>query len=192
MMVIPQCMATLVFERPNFVSQDFCKRAISDALHSRFEPATITSEQGTHIASDIRSNDRVIRDDPDLARALWHNVQGLFPADVKGQSAVGLNTRFRVYRYGPGQFFDWHQDGAVTAPDGTTSQFTMMIYLNEGFDGGGTTFADVFSPQSFDDFTIAPSAGKALFFHHPIAHRGAPVISGEKYVLRSAVMFAKA
>jgi hypothetical protein len=31
----------------------------------------------------------------------------------------------------------------------------------------------------------------ALLFHHPISHRGDPVIAGRKYVLRTDVMYAR-
>ena len=88
-----------------------------------------------------------------------------------------------------GRFFDWHQDGEYSRPDGAVSKFTFMIYLNDVTDGGGTTFADVFSPHVFGDFTIKPAVGKALMFQHRLSHRGDPISSGEKYVLRSDVMF---
>lgn len=112
-----------------------------------------------------------------------------FPNTFKGHRAIGLNERFRIYRYRPNQFFDWHQDGEFRTPSGLRSLFTMLIYLSEDCVGGGTSFADVFSPFVFDDFTIDPREGKALFFHHPLSHRGDQIVSGEKFVLRTDVMF---
>ncbi|MFV0410724.1 MAG: 2OG-Fe(II) oxygenase [Paracoccus sp. (in: a-proteobacteria)] len=106
--------------------------------------------------------------------------------------AIGLNERFRVYRYGPGRFFDWHQDGAYDDGAGNCSKFTMLIYLNDEVEGGGTPFSDMSSPHAFSDFTIAPQAGSALFFHHPLSHRGDLIIGGRKYVLRSDGMFGPA
>jgi prolyl 4-hydroxylase len=64
----------------------------------------------------------------------------------------------------------------------------MMIYLKHGVEGGGTSFADVFSLHAFADFTINPALGKALLFHHPLSHRGDPINSGEKFALRTDVM----
>ncbi|UTW53818.1 2OG-Fe(II) oxygenase [Kordiimonas sp. SCSIO 12610] len=98
--------------------------------------------------------------------------------------------RFRYYRYRKGQQFDWHMDGAFMRPNGERSLFTLMFYLNDGFEGGDITFCDWGSPLLFDDFAITPQAGKALLFFHPISHKGEPVISGEKFVLRTDVMYS--
>jgi hypothetical protein len=38
---------------------------------------------------------------------------------------------------------------------------------------------------------VTPKTGMALLFHHPISHRGDPVIAGRKYVLRTDVMYAR-
>jgi hypothetical protein len=188
-MTIPSVLEHLVFEISEFADIAFCNRVIDRATNLGFEPATITTENGTSVTPDIRNNDRVIFDDVDFAEELWIQVSRNFLKPFKGLTAVGINERFRVYRYVPGQFFDWHQDGEYSRSDGSVSKFTLMIYLNDGTDGGGTSFADVFSPHVFADFTIKPAMGKALIFHHPLSHRGDPINSGEKYVLRSDVMF---
>ncbi|MEO9864130.1 MAG: 2OG-Fe(II) oxygenase [Yoonia sp.] len=188
-MTIPSVLEHLVFEISEFADTDFCNRVIDRANAIGFEPATITSENGTLITPEIRNNDRVIFDDVGFAEKIWLRVSPHFRKPFKSLVATGINERFRVYRYVAGQFFDWHQDGEFQRPDGSVSKFTMMIYLNDGLDGGGTSFADVFSPHVFADFTINPAMGKALIFHHPLSHRGDRIISGEKYVLRTDVMF---
>lgn len=191
-MTIPSVLEHLVIEISDFVDAGFCAHVIDRASNIGYEPATITSENGVSIIPEIRNNDRVIFDDFDFANELWSRASPFFREDFKGMTATGLSERFRVYRYVPGQFFDWHQDGEFTRPDGAVSKFTMMIYLNGGVDGGGTSFADVFSPHVFADFTIKAALGKALLFHHPLSHRGDPINSGEKFVLRTDVMFKAA
>lgn len=188
-MSIPDVLNGRVFEAAEFASAEFCNEMIAKAHEIGFEKATISTERGVEAVPDIRNNDRVIFDDPALAAALWAKARSFFVSPFKGVEAIGLNERFRLYRYHPGHFFDWHQDGEYRCPSGAVSRFTMMVYLNEGFKGGGTRFADVFSPFHFPDFTVQPVAGKALFFHHPLSHRGDPVVSGVKYVLRTDVMF---
>ncbi|WP_241480870.1 2OG-Fe(II) oxygenase [Leisingera sp. ANG-M6] len=188
-MNIPDVLNGRVFEAAEFVSSDFCTQMIAKAYELGFKRATINTECGVKAVPDIRNNDRVIFDDPALAAALWQKVSPFFSAPFKGAAVVGVNERFRLYRYHPGHFFDWHQDGEYRSAHGTVSRFTVMLYLNEGFEGGGTSFADVFSPFRFADFTIQPATGKALFFHHPLSHRGDPVVSGVKYALRTDVMF---
>ena len=73
--------------------------------------------------------------------------------------------------------------------NGERSQFTFMVYLNDGFGGGGTSFADP-RRRLFDAFTVVPKKGSALFFYHHLDHRGDEVTSGRKYVLRSDVMYS--
>jgi hypothetical protein len=66
-----------------------------------------------------------------------------------------------------------------------------MIYLNEDFEGGGTSFAGgPYPARSFASFQVTPKKGMALLFHHPITHKGEPVQRGRKYVLRTDVMFS--
>lgn len=57
-----------------------------------------------------------------------------------------------------------------------------MIYLNEGFGGGETTIEEV---------TITPQQGRVLCFIHQLLHKGQPVTSGRKYVLRTDVMYRR-
>lgn len=188
-MAIPLVLERLVIEIPEFVDAAFCSGVIDRANGNGFEPATITTEDGVSVTPDIRNNDRVIFDDFDLANELWAKISPRVAKEFKGLTAMGLNERFRVYRYVPGQYFDWHQDGEFIRSDGAVSKFTMMIYLNDGMEGGGTSFADVFSPHAFSDFTVKPALGKALLFHHPLSHRGDPIGRGVKLVLRTDVMF---
>ena len=71
------------------------------------------------------------------------------------------------------------------------SQLTFMIYLNDGMVGGETRFfADM--EQAFRGhpyLSVEPKEGLALVFVHAIWHEGAVVHSGQKYVLRTDVMY---
>jgi prolyl 4-hydroxylase len=57
-----------------------------------------------------------------------------------------------------------------------------MVYLNDGFAGGATTFHD-------SDREVVPRAGVALLFQHQLLHEGCVVISAVKNVLLSDVMY---
>lgn len=50
--------------------------------------------------------------------------------------AVGLNERFRFYRYDVGQKFAPHTDGAYHSPTGARSLLTLLLYLNDDYTGG--------------------------------------------------------
>lgn len=95
---------------------------------------------------------------------------------------MGLNERLRFYRYTEGQQFRWHFDGSYRRSERERSMLSLLIYLNEGCLGGETEFATGIS--------VEPRTGMALAFVHRVEHRGAPVLEGIKYVLRTDVMYA--
>ncbi|MEM8576715.1 MAG: 2OG-Fe(II) oxygenase [Pseudomonadota bacterium] len=184
-MSIPSVLSGRVIEVPNLLPAPDCAALIARAAAQGFATATIN--QGEH-RPDIRSNTRALWRDAALSQRLWPVVAPHVP-DIDGARGVGLWDIWRVYGYTPGQFFDWHQDGRVTDAAGRSSLMTLMIYLSDGCTGGGTRFADVFSPYIFADFTIQPKTGKALLFHHDLSHRGEEVTTGVKHVLRTDVIF---
>ena len=110
--------------------------------------------------TEIRSGQRCIFDDVDLANKLWLHVEQHLPhRDVvpgkryKGWKASGVNPRFRVLKYSSGERFELHQDGSyqmepLRREDGVLieqqSFVTFQLYLNNGggvdFTGGSTRF----------------------------------------------------
>ena len=87
---------------------------------------------------------------------------------------------FRFYKYQPGEQFKKHRDQSFIRNEIEASYFTFMIYLNDNYDGGETTF---------NHLTIHPKQGMGLIFQHDLEHEGAPVIKGIKYVLRTDIMY---
>ena len=57
-----------------------------------------------------------------------------------------------------------------------------MLYLDEGFAGGATTFLDW-------ERVVVPRTGAALVFQHFLLHEGSVVEAGVKYVLRTDAMY---
>ena len=108
---------------------------------------------------------------------------------IDDRAAIGVNELLRFYRYDPGQQFNWHQDFPFERDNGEQSYLTFMIYLNDNFEGGETSFEDSYSEESFDEFQVTPRQGMALFFEHAIHHKGESVTKGRKYVLRSDIMY---
>lgn len=178
-----------VFEIENFIPAARCDALIAHAEAVGFDEATINTSAGHVFNKDVRNNDRVISDDGALAADLWELARPYAPVVFKSRRVVGLNERLRFYRYDPGQKFDWHQDGYYERENGDRSQFTFMVYLNDDYEGGGTSFLDPYG-RLFDPFTVVPKKGSALFFYHHLDHRGDEVTAGRKYVLRTDVMYA--
>lgn len=169
-----------IFTLAGLLSPAECEAMIARAENSGFELATINAAGGARVDLATRNNDRVILDDPELASQLWAKVKAEIPRVRGGRQAIGLNERFRFYRYRPGQKFDWHADGPFARANGELSLLTFMIYLNEGY-GGGTT--------RFESHDVQGQRGSALVFDHGLIHQGSEVVSGVKYVLRSDVMY---
>jgi predicted 2-oxoglutarate/Fe(II)-dependent dioxygenase YbiX len=174
-----------------FLSPEECARYIARTEGVGYGDAPISTMSGPVMRKDIRNNDRVMIDDPHLAAEMWGRLRPFFPEWARFWIPVGLNERFRFYRYDPGQQFDWHFDGRYERSPTEHSAFTFMIYLNGGVAGGATEFNAKSSGVIRDGdpvIRVQPEEGKALVFPHKILHRGAPVADGRKYVMRTDVM----
>jgi hypothetical protein len=177
-----------------FFSAAECDDYIRLGESGGFEDAPVSTAQGMVIMKDVRSNDRVMFDDAERAQALYARLSvHLSPRFQKKWTPVGLNERLRLYRYDVGQLFDWHYDGHFSRSNGERSMFTFMVYLNDDFEGGATSFSHVGYgvPSIGDMLRITPVKGMALLFHHPILHRGDAVTERRKYVLRTDVMYRR-
>lgn len=171
----------LIWEIEGLLSPTDCAAAIVSAESRGFSVAPITTGLGPVMRPDIRNNTLLMEDNPALAESLWARLLPLVPAQIGPFSAIGLNERFRWYRYDPGERFAPHYDGAFIRSRQERSLLTCMIYLNEGFEGGETNF-----PPGIQ---VKPETGKVLLFIHHQLHEGAEVTRGRKYVLRTDVMY---
>lgn len=169
-----------IFTVSRFLTSIECAEFIARAEGSAFESAPIVSATGVRVQEDTRNNDRQMWDDSLLAAKLWQRVSPHLPKVIEERQPVGLNERFRLYRYVPGQRFTWHADMPFRRSTGEISLLTFMIYLNEGYEGGATRF---------EAAKVVGETGTALIFQHGLVHEGAEVKHGMKYVLRSDVMF---
>jgi prolyl 4-hydroxylase len=148
------------------------------------EVAPITVAGGAVLDLETRNNTRVMFDDPGLAALLFARVRERVPAELMGMRVAGANERVRCYRYQPGQRFAPHYDGSFARSRSERSLLTLLVYLNEGFEGGETALLDL-------DETVTPRTGRALLFQHPILHEGCAVTRGVKYAARSDIMYRR-
>jgi prolyl 4-hydroxylase len=175
-------IANGIFSVDQFLDTDECNDFVGRAEGGAYESAPIISATGTRVDERTRNNDRQIWDDVSLAEKLWSRASIYVPEIVENRRAVGLNERFRLYRYEPGQRFTWHADMPFRRGTGEISLLTFMVYLNQGYEGGATRF---------EAAKVVGQIGTALFFEHGLIHEGAEVTKGVKYVLRSDVMFGQ-
>lgn len=188
------------------LSADECEQLIAGCEKMGFTKAPLSTSSGSVMRPDLRDNDRVMFefDDETLGR-LAKRVSGALPKRVYTwvlDEEAPLNERIRVYRYAAHQKFAPHFDGAFSRSRSKTSMLTMLVYLNEGFEGGTTTFfpdgcLDLGGrPGMVDPVDVLPETGKALLFHHGSSglsplHQGTRHVSEGKYkyVLRTDIMY---
>ena len=82
-----------------------CREHITRSEDEGYGDATINTVRGVMLRPDIRNNARLIVDDAAMADRLWARVRPLIPEGLDDWRVVGLNERFRFYRYDPGQKF---------------------------------------------------------------------------------------
>ena len=166
----------------NFLSKTACEDLILFSETRGYEEATVSLKSGAKMMKNIRNNERLLYEDAHLAEQYWEKLKAFCPEKLENTLAIGLNEQFRFYKYQPNQRFKRHIDGRFQRNEQEESRITFMIYLNEDFEGGETTFENI---------TIFPQTGTALCFIHELKHEGSPVITGSKYVLRSDMMYKK-
>jgi predicted 2-oxoglutarate/Fe(II)-dependent dioxygenase YbiX len=176
-----------VFVIRGFLTPEECRSFVAESERAGYEDATISTASGAVMAKHIRDNARLIVDNSSLAAEWWRRAERFLPQHIERWRAVGLNDRFRFYRYEPGQRFAPHFDGYFDRENGERSQLTFMVYLNSDFTGGETKF---YNGNRELHIAVQPQSGMALVFVHRQLHEGASVRSGRKYVLRTDVMYA--
>ncbi|THY63307.1 prolyl 4-hydroxylase [Aureobasidium pullulans] len=143
---------------------------------------------------------------------LWERVRPYVPEESQGRKVRGINRRFRVYRYVPGAEYRCHIDGAwpPSGIDAATdkyqydaspadarqsSLYTFLIYLNDEFEGGETSF---FIPSVregvMNAYPVKPIMGSVAVFPHgeaagALLHEGTGVTKGAKYIIRTDVEY---
>jgi hypothetical protein len=130
-----------------------------------------------------RDQDRVMRDDPDLAQDLLRRLRPHLAEQVGPLRLVGLNERLRFYRYGPGQQFRPHMDHWYWPSETRVTLHTVLIYFNGDFEGGETRFIEPVEE------VVVPRPGLAVVFQHKLRHEGCPVRAGTKYAMRTDVIY---
>ena len=179
-----------IFTVSDFLTPEECNSFIAQSEATGFGDALL----GGEVVKEFRDNDRLILDDVALAERLFERAKEHLPPVIEGRGLVGFNERWRFYRYGPGQTFKPHHDGAYHRfAQFQASELTFLIYLNDDFTGGSTNFFHSFETHlAFGGpprLCVKPVRGTALVFRHRLLHEGGVVGSGRKYVLRTDVMY---
>ncbi|CAG9946175.1 unnamed protein product [Clonostachys rosea f. rosea IK726] len=192
----------------NVLSVEECKGIIAAGEHVKFLPDAPLREDGD---TSILAHNFYWVVDTEFHDRLWSRVSPFVPQSVDGRLVRGINRRFRVYRYVPGAEYRSHIDGAWPPsgilPDDAyvydaspadkkqSSLFTFLIYLNDEFEGGQTTyFLPAAREGTLNAYPVQPVMGSVALFPHgdtrlaPL-HEGTGVTKGAKYVIRTEVEY---
>ncbi|TCD66697.1 hypothetical protein EIP91_001051 [Steccherinum ochraceum] len=153
------------------------------------------------------SKDRISITSSDFAQSLYevirpHLPSFPYPASVRRPTSDhtphSLNSNIRMYKYTPGQHFGCHYDDSVKdSQTGAKSEWTLLIYLSgieDGVKGGETIFYRDQRGKPTEKIVAPLTRGTALLHRHGhecLLHEGSPVLEGNKYILRSDLMFMK-
>jgi len=186
------------FQLFNVLSREECQSFVEvlDALGFHADAAVSLPYSFRHMVN----NNICVPDD--VERLIVDRCRHLLP-EIAGFEPLGLNCKFRCYKYGPGDYFKPHTDGAwpgtrvegeklmMDAFGDRLSQLTFLILLSDDYAGGGTKFYD---GSSGDVETRTPMGGVLCFPHgyHPDSplHEGMLVQNGYKYMIRTEVLYS--
>ena len=199
----------------NVFSREECDRLIELT-----ENLGYLKDAAVSLPREVRHNDNVTWVvDEATDRLIWQRVRDAVADNLDlfgNKQPLGINRRFRFYRYREGDFFKFHIDGAWPGsrvvddrliadafPD-RFSQMTFLILLSDDFEGGETRFlVDADDPtkparrsDNVREIDVRTPAGGVLCFphgHHPLhcLHSSTEITSGTKYIIRTDLLFER-
>ena len=174
-------------EIKDFLTREECEGLI-DLINQNKVPSTVVSqgdEFGIYDKSRTSSTSNLDHTIP-LVLEVHKKISNYLGLDIN----LGESMQGQLYE--EGQYFKPHNDffsgnayekHCLTQGNRT---HTLMIYLNDNFEGGGTDFSKL-------GITVLPKSGKAVTWKNMIdgvtqeefLHEGMPIVSGKKYIITS-------
>lgn len=184
------------FVIPSLFSTTECEELLNINIKKSFQKAIF------NYPTYYRNNERLLIDNDTLANQLFKKVKPYLPETIEINSTIKiengvwklkeLNNRIRFCKYSANQYFNRHLDGVHYKNNKTQSKLTFMIYLNSSaeFKGGRTLF---FKTKETDEIwaSYIPKKGDLIVFDHNIWHEGEILTQGEKFVLRSDILYSR-
>ncbi len=166
-----------VFTIENFLTADQCESLIVNSEYKGYNDLFIDTNQGPKIVKTLKTN---LSEMNDLSISV-DSVLSILDAEDQW-SPYSIDSQLSFYKYSLGLELNEHTDEPLIISDTLKSKMTLMIFLNESFKGGEILF---------DEFKIKPKKGMALFFPQSLPHKGKSVIKGQKYAMKTNVIYKK-
>ena len=171
----------------NFLSADECQQLIKmiDANHTR----SSVVEGGTDRTA-VTNHRTSSTSNLDMQNSLIKNIHSRIAKELNIELIKGEALQGQLYE--PGQYFKPHNDFFsgpaydMHCKASGNRTHTLMIYLNDGFKGGGTSFPNLGK-------VVVPETGKAIWWYNmedgklqdKYLHEGVTVDEGKKYIVTS-------
>ena len=186
-----------IYVKRSFLSDDQCRRLISEARLAKSKPATVRESYSNVVDDDYRRT-RIADVSADAVVLVGNLFMALRPSlDRHFQvKTTGCRTpEFLIYR--PGDFFRAHADSIPAGTERDTvvtgRLISTVVFLNGessapqagSFTGGALGFYGLIDdPRARDrEFSLTADAGLLVAFRPEIVHRVAPVTGGERFTI---------
>ncbi len=173
-------------EFENILSKKECVNLINYTEKIGYVRASLyVDHKGNEVFDDSRISERVIIDSDEFTNILFDRLKPYLEHLIKYNKIVKINRRLRFLKYTPGGYFEAHRDSCYfDVKSKTRSIITILIYLNEDYEGG---FTHVFTEET-NWFAIQPKIGKLILQHQSVLHQVPKLQKGIKYAIRTEIM----
>eukprot|EP01080_Neovahlkampfia_damariscottae_P012844 gene12844-7193_t len=196
------------FVLENFFSSTECEHYIKEATKIGFKPLD------KEYPKIYRNAERACVLSEELSTIIWkrmlkflkkEDIDGIKPMDFNNDGVwkpVRVNEGFKFTKYEKGQYFKPHIDGLMHLKKNESTIHTIIVYLNDGYEGGNTQFIKVpeggfkeFLENSNENYEVLesyePKLGSCLIFPNYNCHAGDKLTKGRKYILRTELVFKR-
>lgn len=177
---------------------DFCESFSGDGFQYTSHPASkymanrecyrLQQDNANELSERIFERLRKLKGGSLLGQ-IRKETEDLYPSTKsKEYKPINCNPNIRVYRYDEGHKFGKHVDGSDVVRGIGTTEMTMLVYLSR-CRGGATKFYHEYGRKSF---CFEPQVGTLLLHvhgKHCLEHEAEVVKGGQKYVLRTDLVY---
>jgi prolyl 4-hydroxylase len=174
-----------VFRIDNFLTADECQALIDLAIGHGMTASTVyaggtTGEEGAVRQRNTRSsfNSWLKHNESDVTDVIYRKAARIFQVDAVSPTTIddsldahrhSLVESLQVVRYKKGEQYTPHHDWVVPPVQHRfqpTRFATLLMYLNDDFEGGETNFPRAVTSNQHDGVSISPIKGSAVLFYN--------------------------
>ncbi len=162
-----------------YINKDFVTQEIATKYINLIDKLRTTNDRKFASGCDFYN---AVFKDTDIASLINDKVINCIP------NVVSVAPYITFARYIAGEDFGMHTDtGCVNHAEGNETGYTLLIYLNDNFEGGMTSFYN----SSWEQIAmVKPITGMAVIFDIDMLHMAHKVESGQKYWFGADLMIA--